>query len=71
MRSGFDIADRSKFAYKSRFFLVNVGYRVGSFIPTLGMSSYSESTPFPNAYAAIKTAPTQARFATTSMAAPT
>lgn len=54
VRSEFDIADRSKFAYKSRFFLVNVGYRVGSFIPTLGMSSYSESTPFPDAYATIK-----------------
>ena len=54
VRSEFDIADRSKYAYKARFFLINAGYRIGAFIPTLGMSSYNETTPFPDAYSPVK-----------------
>lgn len=54
VRSEFDVADRSRFAYKSHFYLMNVGYRAGNFIPTLGMSGYREATKFPENYSPIR-----------------
>ncbi|WP_290639566.1 hypothetical protein, partial [Aquabacterium sp.] len=47
IRSEYAIADRADYAYKAKFYLINAGYRIGQFIPTLGFSRYAESSPFP------------------------
>jgi len=60
IRSEFDVADRAEFAYKGRFYLMNLGYRLGKFIPTIGVSGYRESTPFPDHYAPLKNRTTSA-----------
>ena len=50
MRSEYSLFDRSDFQYKTRAFMVSVGYRVGKFTPMLTTSAYRETTNFPATY---------------------
>ena len=50
VRSEVGEALRQTSGYKSWFYAVSAGYRFGKLTPTLGWSSYRESTPFPDSY---------------------
>jgi len=50
VRTEFGTSDRKILGYKATFYLATVGYRMGKFTLTGGVSGYRETTPYPQAY---------------------